>query len=109
MSGLNPSGKWSTWSPTHFEIPEKDEDFPAVQLLALQAYLERPKVKGGIFIAGIPGHRLEYTCSNCHFICHPDKEVRKERYRMLKESGVVIQEPEGARRAVSPEEAKEYL
>ena len=28
---------------------------------------------------------------------------------MLKESGVVIQEPEGARRAVSPEEAKEYL
>jgi epoxyqueuosine reductase len=28
---------------------------------------------------------------------------------MLTESGVVIQEPDGTRRAVSPEEAKEYL
>jgi hypothetical protein len=50
--------------------------------------------------------QAEYTCSNCHFVCHPDKEVRKERYRMLIESGVVIQEPDGTRRAVSPEEAK---
>jgi hypothetical protein len=50
-------------------------------------------------------YRLEYTCSNCHF-CHPDKEVRKARYRMLIESGVVIQEPDGTRRAVSREEAK---
>ena len=52
---------------------------------------------------------MEYTCSNCHFVCHPDKEVRKARYRMLIESGVVIQEPDGTRRAVSPEEAKEYI
>jgi epoxyqueuosine reductase len=52
---------------------------------------------------------MEYTCSNCHFVCHPDKEIRKARYRMLIESGVVIQEPDGTRRAVSPEEAKEYL
>jgi hypothetical protein len=52
---------------------------------------------------------MEYTCSNCHFVCHPNKEVRKARYRMLTESGVVIQEPDGTRRAVSPEEAKEYL
>ena len=28
---------------------------------------------------------------------------------MLTESGVVIQEPDGTLRAVSPEEAKEYL
>ena len=28
---------------------------------------------------------------------------------MLMESGVVIQEPDGIRRVVSPEEAKEYL
>ena len=52
---------------------------------------------------------MEYTCSNCHFVCHPDKEVRKARYRMLTESGVVIQEPDGTIRVVSPEEAKEYL
>jgi epoxyqueuosine reductase QueG len=29
MSGLNPSEKWSTWSPASFEILKKDEDFPA--------------------------------------------------------------------------------
>ena len=52
---------------------------------------------------------MEYTCSNCHFVCHPDKEVRKARYRMLTESGVVIQEPDGTLRVVSPDEAKEYL
>jgi epoxyqueuosine reductase len=28
---------------------------------------------------------------------------------MLIESGVVVQEPDGTRRVVSPEEAKEYL
>ena len=52
---------------------------------------------------------MEYTCSNCHLVCHPDKEVRKARYKMLIESGVVIQEPDGTRRVVSPEEAKRRL
>jgi hypothetical protein len=52
---------------------------------------------------------MEYTCSNCHLICHPEKEIRKARYKMLKESSVIIQEPDGTRRAVSPEEAKEFL
>lgn len=49
---------------------------------------------------------MEYTCSNCHFVCHPDKEVRKARYKMLTDSGVIIQEPDGTLKAVSPEEAK---
>lgn len=114
LSGLNRSGKWSTWSPARFEIAEKDEDVPDMlspdaQIPAMQAYIERPKIKGGFFFAGIPGFRMEYTCSNCQLVCHPDKEVRKARYRMLIESGVVIQEPDGTRRAVSPDEAKEYL
>ena len=52
---------------------------------------------------------MEYPCLNCHIVCHPDKEIRTARYKMLIESGVVIQEPDGTRRAVSPEEAKEYL
>jgi len=54
-------------------------------------------------------YRLEYTCSNYHFVCHPDKKVRKAQYMMLAESGVVIEEPDGTRRSVSPEEAKEYI
>ena len=109
LTGLNASGKWSTWSPARFEIPKKDEDFTAALPGTIEAYLERPKIKGGFFICLIPGNRMEYTCSNCHFVCHPDKEVRKARYKMLTESGVVIQEPDGTLKAVSPEEAKKYI
>ena len=109
LTGLNASGKWSTWSPGRFKIPEKDEDFIAAIPTATQAYLGRPKFEGGFFICLIPGSRMEYTCSNCHLVCHPDKEIRTARYKMLIESGVVIQEPDGTRRVVSPEKAKEYL
>lgn len=109
LAGLNASGKWSTWSPARFEIPEKDEDFITATLSTLEASLRRPKIKGGFFLANLPGNRLEYNCSNCSLVCHPDKKVRKARYRMLTESGVIIEEPDGTRRAVSPEEAKEYL
>ena len=95
LAGLNSSGKWSTWSPARFEIPAKDEDFLAALPAATQAYLDRPKFNGGFFIFLIAGSRMEYTCSNCHFVCHPDPEVRKARYRMLMESGVIIQEADG--------------
>jgi len=106
LTGLNASGKWSTWSPDRFKIPEKDEDFIAAIPTATQAYLGRPKFEGGFFIGLIPGSRMEYTCSNCHLVCHPDKEIRTARYKMLIESGVVIQEPDGTRRVVPPEEQK---
>ena len=49
------------------------------------------------------------TCGNCQLICHPDKEVRKARYKMLVESGVIVQNPDGTLEAVSPEEAKKKL
>ena len=106
LTGLNATGKWSTWSPARFKIPEKDEDFIAAIPAATQAYLGRPKFKGGFYICLIPGSRMEYTCSNCHLVCHPDKEVRKARYKMLIESGVVIQEVDGTRRVVSRKKQK---
>jgi len=109
LTGLNPSGKWSTWSPGRFKIPEKDEDFISAIPAATQAYLGRPKLKGGFFVPIKSGSRMEYTCSNCHLVCHPEKEIRTARYKMLIESGVVIQEPDGIRKVVSPEEAKKYI
>jgi epoxyqueuosine reductase QueG len=109
LTGLNASGKWSTWSPGRFRIPEKDGDCISAIPTATKAYLERPKFKDGFFVPIKSGSRMEYTCSNCHLICHPDKEVRTARYKMLIESGVVVQEPDGTRSVVFPEEAKEYL
>jgi hypothetical protein len=49
------------------------------------------------------------TCGNCQLICHPDKEVRKARYKMLVKSGVIVQNPDGSLDAVSPEEAKKRI
>jgi hypothetical protein len=57
----------------------------------------------------MPGDRVELTCGNCQLICHPDKEVRKKRYELLIESGVVVEKSTGSREAVSPEEAKKRL
>jgi epoxyqueuosine reductase QueG len=109
FTGLHRSGKWSTWSPGRFPIPEKDEDFRAVIRKAAKAYVKRPKPKGGFYHFLMPGYRIENTCGNCQLVCHPDKEIRKRRYQMLIESGVVVQNSDGSREAVSPEEAKNRI
>ncbi len=49
------------------------------------------------------------TCGNCQLICHPDKEVRKARYKMLVESGVVVQNSDGSLEAVTPAEGKKRI
>jgi len=55
------------------------------------------------------GRPLYLTCGNCSLICHPDKEMRKKRYKMLTESGVMVQKPDGSLEALSPEGARDYL
>jgi epoxyqueuosine reductase len=109
FTGLHPSGKWSTWSPGRFPIPEEDRDFRDAIIRALPPYLRRPGREGGFFTILMPGYRIEFTCGHCQLLCHPDAEVRKERYRMLIESGVTVQNPDGSREAVSPEEAEKRL
>lgn len=111
FSGLHPSGKWSTWSPARFPIPEKDEDFLPALLKAADPYKKRAKPDFGcnIYHPLVPGNRLEFTCGHCQFVCHPDLEVRRERHKMIITSGVVVQRPDGYARAVRPEEAEKYL
>jgi len=57
----------------------------------------------------MPGDRVELTCGNCQLICHPDKKVRQRRYKMLTESGVIVENPDGSREAVAPKEAQKRL
>jgi epoxyqueuosine reductase QueG len=109
FTGLHKSGKWSTWSPGRFPIPEKDEAFFPTLLETVGPYLKRPKPDISIFNVLMPGDKVQLTCGNCQLICHPDKEVRKKRYKMLAESGVIIQHPDGSCKAVSPEEGKKHL
>ncbi len=109
FAGLHPSGKWSTWSPARFPIPEWDEDFFDAIRAAAGPFARRPKMEVGFYHALMPGLRGEFTCGHCQLICHPDKEVRKDRHQRLVESGVVVQEADGSRRAVSPKEAETHL
>lgn len=109
FTGLHKSGKWSTWSPGRFPIPEKDEEFFPTLLETVGPYLKRPKPDTSIFNVLMPGDKVQLTCGNCQLICHPDKEVRKKRYKTLVKSGVIIQHPDGSCKAVSPEEGKKHI
>jgi len=40
---------------------------------------------------------------------HPDKAVRRKRYQMITQNGVVIQYPDGNLEAVSPQKAIAHL
>jgi epoxyqueuosine reductase len=108
FTGLHKSGKWSTWSPGRFPIPEDDEEFaPAVQK-AFKPYSQWPKIEGGHYHCLINA-KIRTTCAHCQFICHPDRKERDRRYKLLLEGGVVVQTPEGPLEAVPPEEARKRL
>ncbi|MFA4910851.1 MAG: epoxyqueuosine reductase [Desulfobacteria bacterium] len=106
FTGLHQSGKWSTWSPGRFAIPENDGEFQPAMRKTARAYRMRMAHGKGFFSFLMPGYRVEFTCGHCMLVCHPDKEVRKKRYEMLIESGVIVENPaDGSCEAVSPEEA----
>jgi epoxyqueuosine reductase len=45
----------------------------------------------------------------CQYVCHPDPEERKRRHKLVINSGVVIQNPDGSLEAVSPDEEEKRL
>jgi epoxyqueuosine reductase len=108
FTGLHPSGEWSTWSPGRFPIPENDGEFMPALLNGLASYSQWPDMGGGYYHPLSP-YKMFLTCGNCQLICHPEKEERKRRFNMLKESGVVIQNKDGSLEAVTPEEAEKQM
>ncbi len=109
FTGLSRSGKWSTWSPARFPIPEKDEEFLDAIRYTIKPYALRPRPGVGAYNPLVPGNKVQLTCAHCQFICHPEKEVRTKRFKLLMEAGVVIQLEDGSLKAVSPDEAREHL
>jgi epoxyqueuosine reductase QueG len=110
FTGLSEKGKWSTWSPGRFAIPDRDEEFlPALQKAIVSSW-GRPEIAGGFHHPAMPGQRkLNFTCGNCQLVCHPDREERKRRHKLLVKSGVVIQHSDGSLEAVSPKAAEKHL
>jgi epoxyqueuosine reductase QueG len=104
FTGLHKSGKWSTWSPGRFTIPDTDDDLLSAMVKATEKYQKWPERKDGL--AGyenpaLAGMNLRLTCANCQLICWGNKEDTRRNYRLLTTSGCVIQHPDG-RIAVLP-------
>ncbi len=108
FTGLHPSGKWSTWSPGRFPIPETDEEFMGALAKGVDAYRRRPSIDGG-FYTHLLDKRISLTCGNCQIVCVADKEERKRRYKMLTTSGCVVQNPDGSLGVMSAEDARERV
>jgi len=110
FTGLAKNGKWSTWSPGRFPIPRREEEFELALGKAIMNTWGRPEIKGGFHHPAMPGQRkINLTCGNCQLICHPDREERKRRYKLLTRNGVVVQMADGSLKAVSPEIAEKHL
>ncbi len=107
-SGLHRSGKWSTWSPARFAVPQEDAAFLNLLIASSVAYGLRPEGPGGRYHS-LMNSKLYTTCSNCQIVCVPDRGERKRRYELLCEGGVVIQNEDGSLEAVSPQEAEKRL
>jgi epoxyqueuosine reductase QueG len=110
FTGLAKNGKWSTWSPGRFPVPNREADFVPALVDAMKASVPRPRIEGGFHHPAMPAARkLNMTCGNCQLICHPDRDERKRRYRLLTRSGVVVQRADGSLEAVAPEIAEKHL
>jgi len=108
FTGLHPSGKFSTWSPGRFATPQTDEEVVAVAKSQLEAYNKRPEAPGGRYHT-FTDRKIYYVCSNCQFVCTPDKKERKRRNHLVRESGVIVQNENGTLEPVTPEEARKRM
>ena len=110
ITGLHRSGEWSTWSPGRFPLPEDDDGYRTISGKYVHRYLQR-KRDGAVCYNPLLAYpfEMQYTCSNCQFVCHPDIGVRKRRYELLRNGGTVIEEEDGRKHAVCPEEAERFI
>ena len=101
FSGQSHYDGWSTWSPGRVRLPDTDENIKeffdkfvidnmwrpnwhahVLKNLALateQGYMEEPK------------ERLTATCGNCQLVCWGERKEREYNYRLLTDSGEVVE------------------
>jgi len=116
FSGLHPSGKFSTWSPGRFTIPEGDDEnkLSGALVKAILKYLKWPErkmngevLKGGYYNMALKEKKIRLTCGMCQKICFGNKEETRKNYELLTKSGCVLQEPDGNIIVLPPEEAEQ--
>ncbi len=108
FNGLARSGKWSTWSPGRFEVPdpEDSEELFAEFFRAVDSYRKRPPMTGGFAHVALEDYRQHMTCGNCGIVCWGNKEDTRENVRLLHGSGCIMQKPDGELYTLPPAEAE---
>jgi epoxyqueuosine reductase QueG len=112
FTGLHPSGKFSTWSPGRFPIPEDNASIYKMMGRAMKRYKDWPDrtdADGGYINEAAPGVNIRLTCGMCQNICWGDPKETAKNYKMLVDSGCIVQNPNGDFTVLPPEEAKEYF
>ena len=107
FSGLHSSEKWSTWSPGRYKIPDDDKKMNLRFLInAYTNYLKWPKITSSQHY--IP-KTVHLTCAFCQLVCFGNRKETSENYRMLLDSGCVIQKENGELVVLPPDEVKEVF
>jgi hypothetical protein len=128
LSGLDKTGKWSTWSPGRTPYPESevDADRTFVHLFThpikksriegeegsygeskllkdkvAQEYISSSEIASNIFT-----ENFILTCGNCQLICWGDHDETAENYRILTNSGCVVTKENGDNVIMIAEEAE---
>ncbi len=110
-NGLHPSGKFSTWSPGRYDYPENDKEVARLLSLAMSSQRKRPPIKdcsSGYQPASYGGKsNIQLTCANCQLVCAGNPKETAQRYKILVNSGCVIQREEGNLEVFPPDKATE--
>jgi epoxyqueuosine reductase QueG len=110
-TGLHKSGQFSTWSPGRYDYPEDDREVTRLITLAMTHLKKRPEIldhSKGYTPSSFGGMgRVQLTCGNCNITCWGDRVETVENYKILKNSGCVIQRENGEIEIFPPEKAKE--
>ena len=110
-NGLHPSGKFSTWSPGRYDYPENDKEVARLMSLAMSSQRKRPPIKdcsSGYQPASYGGKsNIQLTCANCQLVCAGNPKETTQRYKILVNSGCVIQREEGNLEVFPPDKATE--
>lgn len=111
FTGLHPSGKFSTWSPGRFEIPKDNDGIYKMMGKALRRYTKWPErtQKAGYINEAAPGINIRLTCGFCQNVCWGNSKDTTENYKIITESGCIVQNLDGSMTVLPPEEAEEYF
>jgi len=112
FTGLDKEKKWSTWSPGRYYYPDDPAEAKRLFSLAFNSSMRRPISKQDIstgFRQTALNGTIRLTCGNCQIVCWGDPTETKENYRLLTNSGCVVQKENGDTVVLPAEEAEQLF